>query len=279
MNNRFILGFLTVVLLFSACKKDTPSLEEEAYRRNAVLIEEFTGQGCGNCPIAAKYIKDAMHELGDKAILVAHHVGYYEDDFTLEASRPLISFYENPARSFAPAFMLNRKKIEGDAPVFSVPRMANKIVEQLKKQLMIESGVSIDINTTFDPSTKQLKVDVLGDLHKKLPNAHVVVYITQDKIMAKQAGFNSGDYPHSFVLRAVLSSNVFGDKIDVAEGKFTKSYTYDLPPSISGVKGVPFATDVDNMYVVAFVADFVSTDEMDINKNIVHDAIMKKIIQ
>ena len=57
----------------------------------------------------------------------------------------------------------------------------------------------------------------------------------------------------------------------MAQGKYSKEYTYKLPEKIG-----KFATDPAKMYIVAFVADAVNTSG-DNTKNIVHNATIKAI--
>lgn len=55
---------------------------------------------------------------------------------------------------------------------------------------------------------------------------------------------------HDDVLRAVLSSDAFGDDLEVVEGKYAKTYSYVIPEEINGIPCNPW-----NMSVIAFVAD------------------------
>ena len=102
------------------------------------------------------------------------------------------------------------------------------------------------------------------------PKAKLNVYLIQDGIVYKQ---NGGDdkYVHRNALRAVISKDTWGDALGVAQGKYSKEYTYKLPAKIGN-----FATDPAKMYIVAFVADAVNTSG-DNTKNIVHNSIIKAI--
>ena len=105
---------------------------------------------------------------------------------------------------------------------------------------------------------------------QNLPKAKLNVYLVQDNIVYKQNG--GGDkYVHRNALRAVISKDTWGDALGVAQGKYSKEYTYKLPAKIGN-----FATDPAKMYIVAFVADAVNTSG-DNTKNIVHNSIIKAI--
>ena len=81
--------------------------KREPVSRNAILIEEFTGDRCGNCPSGSAAIHKTMKELEEqsKAFIVYHHVGFTEDKFTIAASRPL-KFLRSKKRAVKRRFMV-----------------------------------------------------------------------------------------------------------------------------------------------------------------------------
>ena len=243
--------------------------------RNAILIEEFTGDRCGYCPDGSAAIHKTMKELEEqsKAFIVYHHVGFNEDKFTIEASRPLKFFYGKPQTS-APACMVNRAILKAKSVVVH-PTEVTKAM--LNKQLAELTYVTLDMNVSYTEGSRELKVDVSGELLTELPNAKLNVYLVQDSIIAYQA--SGGDkYPHRNVVRAALASSVWGDGLGVVQGKYSKSYTYKIPESISGVQNTPIPTDIKKMYVVAFVADVNNVkDYKQVGNNKIHNVAFKKI--
>ncbi len=73
----------------SAGRRDTLALDSAEARwlaepghatpRQRVLIEDYTGHTCGNCPRAADKIQELQAQLGDTLVVVAAHVGYFAD--------------------------------------------------------------------------------------------------------------------------------------------------------------------------------------------------------
>ena len=292
-----ILFFAVAILAFVACKPTEPEQQEPELSTDpverTVLIEQFTGQSCGNCPWGSESIRNVIED-NARVIHIYHHVGYYEDQLTISKSKPLTYFY-GTSSTYAPAVMMNRKIISGSVPVMGINKLTTA---RLNTQLENPSYVKIDLKTTYDAATKELTVDVSGELRREYPNAKLNVYVIQDNIIAKQyalvdetgklvtmqdyqtgnyTGKVDGDwyaeYNHRNTLRAVLTPN-WGDAFEIEKGKFSNTYTYKIPAKITG-----FDTDVDNMYVVAFVADYIDSKKENIGKCEVHNATIKKIGQ
>ena len=268
-----------------------------------LLFEEFTGDQCVYCPWGAEAFEASIDIPGyeDRVIMVSHHVGYNEDKFTIAASRPLTFYYGfkangNPADTYAPAAMLDRRIVKGSVPVLGSSDVTKN---RVKAQLDKPSYVKINLSTTYNDATSELTVDVSGVLGNYYPNAKLNVYIIQEGLTGTQTGpvdangnyvtyaqYQQGasasggtltNYQHKHALRATLTGN-WGDALDVEVGNFSKQYTYTIPENIKGVKNVNIPTDANNMYVVAFVADYIKNTKENLDKSEVHNAAIKKIV-
>ena len=228
----------------------------------ALLLEDFTATWCGPCFKGMQNIQEQIASFGNKVILVCHHTG---DDFAIEHSEDLSNFYKV---SGIPASMLDRTKDIYDNGVIFHPGYLKK--EILTKKLAQPKSVSISLETSYDESSRDIKIKVSGILLKKHPKAKLNVYLVQDGIKYKQTG-SDGNYIHRNALRAVISKGLWGDNLGVTQGAYSKEYTYNLPQNIG-----KFATKPDNMYIVAFVADAANTSG-DNTKNIVHNAAIQAI--
>ena len=235
--------------------------------RNAILLEDFTGTWCGPCYYAMEKLHKILPAFGDKVILVCHHLnnGQVEDDFAISHSNTLAGFYE---LQYIPYSMLDRTPgIVGKEVLFSTSSISKAILD---KRLAQPTNVTINLTTSYDEGTKEIKIKVEGELLEDYPKAKLNVYLIQDGIVAFQNG--GGDkYVHHNAMRAVISQDTWGDALGVSQGKYSKEYTYKLPAKIG-----KFATDPAKMYIVAFVADAVNTSG-DNTKNIVHNSVIKAI--
>ena len=230
--------------------------------RSAILLEDFTGTWCGPCYYAMEKLHKILPAFGDKVILVCHHLN---DDFAISHSNTLAGFY---GVQYIPYSMLDRTPgIVGKEVLFSTSSISKAILD---KRLAQPTNVTINLTTSYDEGTKEIKIKVEGELLEDYPKAKLNVYLIQDGIVAFQ---NGGDdkYVHHNAMRAVISQDTWGDALGVAQGKYSKEYTYKLSEKIG-----KFATDPAKMYIVAFVADAVNTSG-DNTKNIVHNAIIKAI--
>jgi phage major tail protein, phi13 family len=241
--------------------------KREPVSRNAILLEDFTGTWCEPCYYAMGKLHKILPAFGDKVILVCHHLnsGAVKDDFAISHSSTLAGFY---GLKYIPYSMLDRTPgIVGKEVLFSTSSVSKEILD---KRLAQPTNVTINLTTSYNEATKEIKVKVEGELLEDYPKAKLNVYLIQDGIVAYQNG--GGDkYVHHNALRDVISKDTWGDALGVAQGKYSKEYTYKLPEKIG-----KFATDPAKMYIVAFVADAVNTSG-DNTKNIVHNSVIKAI--
>jgi hypothetical protein len=263
------------------------------FLERTLLFEEFTTAVCVNCPLGATVIHNAMDGNEEKIAFIAQHVGYYEDTYTIAASRNLQWFYNDGGSTYAPAFMVDRRvmpDIEANTPVI-LPQNSTVNVAAVNKWLQIPAFVSVNLSTTYNPTTRELAVTVSGEFLQNYPNARLNVWLTQDNIVGYQS-VGGNDYVHNNVARAVLSSSAWGDAIPNTAGTtYSKSYTYTIPDNIMGIatsggqtnQNIPCVPE--NMKVVAFVADVVGTppSSSSVTNNIkkfeVRNAAFKKIIE
>ncbi len=82
-----------------------------------LLLEQFTGERCPACPGGAKTIKSTINSMVSECRVswIAHHAGYYTDFLTLPESQQLQHLFRigGGTGTYAPAFMINRAKIDG----------------------------------------------------------------------------------------------------------------------------------------------------------------------
>lgn len=255
----FVAALLLTTIMFSCKKEDkktdpqTPA-EEEVYpeigARNCILLEEFTGQDCGNCPRAIKAIRETIEAMpeGKRVAWVAHHSGYYDDDFTLAGDKNIASRF---GINYAPAGMLERTKLTLEDGT-DYGHLADYFADAdlLNEYLAKPAEASMNMKVTLG-ADNQLTVTVLGKSNQS--EAYMTVLLCQNGIKASQSGGGSS-YVHNEVVRAYLTPTG-GEQLSIdGEKKYKFTTTYQIPAEISGTEGKAYATDIPNMFVVAFVA-------------------------
>lgn len=224
----------------------------EPVENKKVLIEEFTGIYCGNCPDAHVIIDELKKAQPDNVIALAYHSGYYatpnketDPDFRTALGDTLDTRFVPDGY---PNGMVNRVAFEENTYMYS-RALWSLYAHDINSQ---EAPVNIWVNSIYDNDTRTLTVDVEA-LYKANVDADMNmlnVVIAQNNIIGPQSGGNMGDnYVHQHVVRANLTP-IWGDPITTCkkDDLFRKRYTYVVPEDINGVP-----TDPANFEVVAFI--------------------------
>ena len=241
----FTIGSL--LLLFAAC--DEVALEERFVQmeaitpRRAVLLEDFTGQWCSNCPDAHKIINELKEQYGEALfIAVAVHAGS-DKNAILEGSIPgLVGLKQPEGDDYAarwgieayPSGVVNRRG--GKSTYQDWPNL-------VREALLQESSLEMEL-TAAENEAGEIAVDV-----RLLPAADISgelqVWIVESGITALQQVGTALDvaYIHNHVYRASVNG-IWGEKVSLASNVY-KQFTYTLPVKENWVK--------ENLSVVAFV--------------------------
>lgn len=193
---------------------------------------QFTSTGCVECPLLAQAVKNIMEDYPGTLIPVAFHMDYTDPDpMTLSINRKFydkVSLREDSSIGL-PMFALNFR--QGSRHIVNeYSKMVSEIALQAESYPVV-CGVAMD--TSYDPSSRKLdltvrfRADVAGEYRWH-------IFLVEDGISYSQAGAESAGYVHDNVLRAVLSDNVLGTKLNSGkpleagiEYKVTKSEILD----------------------------------------------------
>lgn len=241
----------------------------DAPERVCILIEEFTSQSCPNCPDGIATLREAIAGMQhpEKAAWVAHHSGYQNDIFTLKGDLTIAS---KLGVYSAPDCIIDRMAVDYGRGVSEFdwhPAYATSAL--LDDLTSTPANATIAMNVSLQDST--LTVDVNG---MSYPNdCYITVLLCQNGIKAAQS-YGGDNFLHNEVIRAYLTS-AEGDKLTLDGDKnYSAHFEYHIPATIKGETsaGKATATDIPNMYVVAFVHGKTSS------KSAVYNAIKANII-
>lgn len=223
-----------------------------------VLLEEFTGHKCGNCPRAAEELVRLEASYHEQLVPLAIHVtdffggadetGYYSNDYRTETGAVLNDYYGIESAGL-PRGMVNRTEYN-EQIILSFSEWEGALIEQLSKEPLVD----VQIITQYDADSNQFAAHVQTQLLANFSSElNLSVFLVEDSIVSAQKDYNHDpttieDYVHRHMLRKSLNGT-WGDPLIDSEAeigeKIIKSYSSDL--------------DVDyklkDCYIVAFVLD------------------------
>jgi hypothetical protein len=240
--------------------RETPvnPIDSSAGLRN-ILIEDFTGQKCGNCPIATDLAKQITDAYGSNRIItVAVHSGQFAVpdptsgfpvDYRTEAGDALTNSFKIFAN---PMGMINRTK--GTA---GYGLETGKWSAEVTRMLKDTAEIGIKLQNSYNEATRTITIDAEIEYVKAgSPLYQIVGILTESKIIGDQLDYRLGDgeashikgYVFNHVLRASMNGT-FGEPLSDTEvpagTKITKKFVYTIP---EGVSWIP-----ENMDAVVYV--------------------------
>lgn len=248
-NIKLICGILIYVIVFSFSSCD---VIEGDYMNSGivdpidsntvvkkVLIEDFTGHRCPNCPSAAEELAALQDFYGDKVIGIAIHPSSqaFSTPSPLNSSSYTYDFRTEFGDNFDDVFGMT----DAGLPVGMVNRMGYNINHQLSKeewaavvQTELDKVPIFRISVSSDILNGQgiisVNIESLEDLNESY---NVVVCLTENNIIEWQTDNTAGDindYEHNHVLRTILNSS-FGETIgnNFTEGDvWEKNYSVNI---------------------------------------------------
>lgn len=222
-----------------------------------VLIEEFTGEACNNCPRSAMRLHQALYLDGyaSSAAMMAHHSGYHPDWLTFEpADIEYEWFFNDGNRTYAPALMIDRVAQEESSqglptPCFD-PTSAELIETAIAYMAQRTSRAYIDLSAQL--ADDQLTVSATGGRSTTfgVTPARLTICVVEDHIEQRaQVSMETWpEFEHMGVLRAI--NDTWGEVIDWNDDQFSVTKTFVLDGEWNR----------QNLRVVAFVHDYDAAD-------------------
>ncbi|MFN0203206.1 MAG: Omp28 family outer membrane lipoprotein [Bacteroidia bacterium] len=259
--------FLSVLCLvcFSACDIiEAPFTENNTSQvsEKKVLLEEFTGFHCPNCPDGAKKIEELSGKYGKNLIVISIHAGDFARPYPASANKFTTDFRTTAGNT------LNATFSSGAYPSAVINRVTPKtevldkwstIVDTLLKS---PKEVKLTMTSNYADSIAEIKVDVEYLKAIAANKERLAIYMTEDSIVDWQLdltqtypNYPNGELPnyvHRHVLRGDIADGAWGRYLDENAATLPVGATYSKTYSYS-FKGKKY--NIAHCHAIAFVYD------------------------
>lgn len=267
-----VIAILIFAIIFSACdiveppyREDGP-IEPSDTTKKKVLLEDFTGFRCGNCPEATHVAELIEKQFPDRVILIALHAGplavptpIRRYDFRTPETNELANFYGLIATPYG---MVNRRQYAGQT-LLAPTAWGGYVSEQLNT----DADLKIYMDGSYNSANSEISLNLqLEYLRSGNVNHFVAVYILEDSVVQyqqddRQPAIHITDFVHNHVMRGSFNGTwgvQVSDSPISAGSKFNIPYTYKIP---SGKDWRP-----EKLSLVAFVHDNTTKEVLQVEK-------------
>ena len=257
----FILS-LSLPFILMGCDKLAPeerwSQPPPIVPQKNVLLLEYTGQRCVNCPNAAQQISQLQSgTVGHHLIAVAIHGGQLAENSN---HSPLGLVTEDSE------WLTKEARVQGwpcasiDGAALSLPPEWNASIAQ---QLAQTPQSTIYLTAHYDATSRQLTAQVTS--FSSLADSHLSVFLVEDSIPSLQyleGGKHKMDYLHRHVLRQILTprAGITVSSVSSSPTQWQRSLTLPLAYGILATssslqaKYPQLMVHPERLHLVAFVA-------------------------
>lgn len=232
----YLLAFLPFLTSCDNIKEEDRFIDmgSATIERN-VLLEEFTGQTCSNCPEAHAIIEQLEEQYGEHLVVVSIHagsfglkapVGLMQEEGDIYASRWNIESY--------PSGVVDRTGGAEDRALWATS-IRTDIEKPTSLDITLQASLADD-GQTIDVYTTMISSEALqGSLQ---------LWVVENGIVAYQLDGNTSiyDYVHNNVFRACING-IWGEEIPLQA---------NVARYVSNTVDVDKVWNLDNIYVVGF---------------------------
>jgi len=157
-----------------------------------VLLEDYTGHTCGNCPRAAEKAEELVGIYKSKLVVLANHVsktfaapkGKYLEDFRDATATEWDAFFGMSGAGL-PKGTVNRVLISG-----AYPQNYGSWATNVQTELNKPQTVKLDVYTTYDPGQKLLNLRVFTTFKTALAfNVNLSMVLVYDSVVTNQTDY------------------------------------------------------------------------------------------
>ncbi len=247
MKKIYLLSYtilLVCILLISSCDEINRPYEEKSgpidvdTTKKKILIEDFTGHFCGNCP-EAREVAERLTESYSNVYTISIHEGplakplsgIFKYNWLTPEANALATKYNLVATPFG---MINRTIFNGKTLLSPDTWEA-----AVKAELAKPADYGIKLGASYNSTTKEISLNTeIKYIKSGSGSEYLVVYIIEDSIVKPQKNDILKPFPydtfyvHKHVLRASMNGNygeIISDQVVTAGNKITKTLKYIIP--------------------------------------------------
>ena len=225
---RNIFSLLLLTLFCFSCNETMPEIpcvtcdnsgEEVLPEDRKVLVEEFTGVRCVQCPAGSAELENLLDVHGERLIVVSIHAGGFAtpyndgNDFRTDEGEALNSFLDLPEGY--PTATINRKLFENEPDLQLIRTSWGGYIAAEKEEL---SNIVLDLSLNYDAATRSLTANTtIKPVEDITESTRLSVMVLESGIIGHQIvpGSFDEEYVHKHVLRTMLTP-FNGESIDEA---------------------------------------------------------------
>lgn len=259
----------SVMIFFSCTKLDSPYVKTQyqhikdttmswdtitAVRK--VLLEDYTGHKCVNCPEAALTAKSLESQYDGRLLVLAVHAGFYSvpgsDEYALDL-RTAAGNEWNTEFSFSsyPNGLVNRKVFESSR-ILSPGKWAGSVSQLIDAP----PEAAMMIMNTYDQGTRKVNTTIYNKFIDERPGQYTLtVCLVEDSIIGAQKNNNTNigpvpdwfDYVFNEVLRGAVNGTYGEDLASDPDPLLTYLARYEVM--------LGEGMDEKNCWILAFISD------------------------
>lgn len=194
------------------------------YRRTAIL--RFTATWCYNCPGMATALTKAQEMMPDRIVPISMHAKTSEGGLSYYQADKFEKLYK--VTGYPSGIANNMAKISNNRDLDALSKLFQDVVQEATTSYPARTAIHAYSQIAGN------KVKVEADIAVKEKNDYkICVFLLENNIIHPQES-NMNQYEHNYVVRAILSEDLFGDPLPASESKKIVKYTVEaeIPRSV-----------------------------------------------
>ncbi len=197
---------------------------EQVTPKRAVLLEEFTGQYCRNCPDAHEVIAQLKEQYPDAFIPVSIHAGPIDNSLPADSSKSVTNqgLKQAEGDTYASMWDINvypRGVFNRTSGVLSSAKWSAQIIEEMQK----EAKINIELSAAYDSISNKVVVNTTLKPTENI-TGNLQLWLVESNIVSLQilsTGKRNKNYVHNHVFRTSingtngqpvsLNANIYGN--------------------------------------------------------------------